>query len=113
MTTLEAYLTGDIFRDRADIAAVEKVLHETATTIVATFQNTHWPYEITREQTQASSFLSHSTTAMMIHASDLILNATGKKFSDLGYTLTLNDELIEQLSSNRELASTALLAAMQ
>jgi hypothetical protein len=45
VTALESYLTGDILRDRADVAAIEAVLRETALTIAATFRGTHWPYE--------------------------------------------------------------------
>lgn len=48
MTTLESYLTGDILRDRADIVVIETVLRETASTIAATFKDTHWPYEVIR-----------------------------------------------------------------
>jgi hypothetical protein len=58
VTTLESYLTGDILRDRADVAAIETVLRETASTIVATFRGTHWPYEVIRGVQPGSDSLS-------------------------------------------------------
>jgi len=49
LMTLETYLTDGIQPDRTDIAVIETVLRETASTIAATFNGTHWPYGAMRE----------------------------------------------------------------
>lgn len=74
MLTLEAYLSDGIYRDREDIAAIERVLVETGETIAENFevQTSDWPYEIRRQGVKTSRDFSQSTTAMMIRAIDLL-----------------------------------------
>lgn len=80
MLTLESYLNDGIHRDRDDIAAIERVLRETAVTINETFDASAkcWPYEIDGENKPVEQ-VSHSTTAMMINAIDQLcgLSANG------------------------------------
>jgi len=89
LVTLESYLTDGIQPDRADIAVIETVLRETASTIAATFNGTHWPYEVSRGSLNANEGLSQSTTAMMIRAVDLLIGKTGTTHAERGYPTIL------------------------
>jgi len=113
LTSLESYLTGDILRDRADIDAIEITVRETATTITATFMETHWPYEVKRgSQLSKPKVLSESTTAMMIRAIDLILNIAGEKSKNPSYAFDLDDKIVDGLQTNRKAAFGALLGSL-
>jgi hypothetical protein len=112
VTTLESYLTGEILRDRSDITAIENVLRETASTIAATFKSTHWPYEIIRGTAPKMGGLSQSTTAMMIHAIDLVLGVAGVNPQEPSYAFRLDKPLEEKLPSIRKSAFEALSAAI-
>jgi len=109
VTALESYLTGDVLSDRGDIATIESVLGETASTIEMTFKDTHWPYEVRRGAALTVGKLSQSTTAMMIHAIDLLLDTPETNGGKLGYVFTLNDDpLGKKLSCCRKTAADAL-----
>jgi len=110
MTTLESYLTGNVLRDRADIAAIERALHETAETIIATFNGSHWPYEVTRDAPFKKGNLSQSTTAMMIRAIDLVLAAQEANATEPSYTLDFDKSTVDQLDRIRQSAVASLRA---
>jgi hypothetical protein len=114
LTTLESYLTDGVIRDRADIGAVETMLHETASTIERTFNGTHWPYEVVRGAPPKQADLSHSTTAMMIRAVDLLLG-DGKatpQHAERGFPFDVGDTR-KQLSEIKQLSEEALLRALK
>jgi len=76
LLTLETYLREHIHRDREEIAAIERVLLETGKTIDQNYDGTTWPYEIHRDGDRTPKVAySQSTTAMMIRAIDLLLDA--------------------------------------
>lgn len=110
MQTLEAYLSDGIHRDREDIAAIERVLVETGETIVQHFSNktSDWPYEIRRQPTGEARGYSQSTTAMMIHAIDLLREAVPASARE-PYPLKLGD-LSKKLEKQRNAAFQVLVS---
>lgn len=93
--TLEDYLAGGIQRDRTDIEAVDRLLIDTANTIVSTFTGRSWPYEAKRNTSLERKDFSQSTTAMMIRALDFLLGQGGNE-PHPRYTFGLPDDLRDQ-----------------
>jgi hypothetical protein len=110
LQNLEAYLSDGIHRDREDIAAIERVLIETGETILQNFNDktNDWPYEILRHPSNEARGFSQSTTAMMIHAIDLLREAVPGGPRE-PYPFKLGD-LSEKLVEQREAAFKALVA---
>lgn len=110
MQTLEAYLSDGIVRDREDIATIERVLVETGDTIAQNFCGTtnDWPYEICRQGAKQPRIFSQSTTAMMIHAIDLLRESVPDSASE-PYPFRLGD-LSKRLLEQRQAAFKALVA---
>lgn len=110
MLTLDAYLSDGIHRDREDIAAIERILAETGETIVQKFDDKtkDWPYEIRRKDPDESREFSQSTTAMMIHAIDLLREAVPRGPCE-PYPFKLG-ALSERLGEQRKAAFKALVA---
>lgn len=110
MQTLEAYLSDGIHRDREDIAAIERVLVETGEMIVRNFDHktNDWPYEIRRQPSDEPRGFSQSTTAMMIHAIDLLREAVPGCARE-PYPFKLGG-LSEKLLEKRKAAFKALVA---
>jgi len=110
LLTLEAYLRDGMPLDREDIAAIERVLSETAETIEQNFNDktSDWPYEIGCNASQEARPFSQSTTAMMIHAIDLLREAAPSDAHE-PYPLRLGD-LGDKLEKQRVAAFGALVA---
>jgi hypothetical protein len=109
--TLEAYLSDGIHRDREDIAAIETVLLEIAETVVQNYNEmtNDWPYEIDRHASDGARSFSQSTTAMMIHAIDLLLEAVPSQTRQ-PYPFKLSRQVATRLSEKRAGAFKALVA---
>jgi len=110
LQTLESYLTESIHQDRADIAAIDVVLLETAATLKDASFGSHWPYEARRGKPLIDKGLSQSTNAMMIHAIDLLNGAAHPDAAQPRYPFKIEDELKEDLETIREASYTALSA---
>lgn len=109
MLTLESYLNDGIHRDRDDIDAIERVLRETAQTLAKSFVKRKgcWPYEIDNKGRSSIKGFSQSTTAMMIHAIDMLCNSNLNN-SKHPYQFYLGD-YIDDLKEVREKALSSLV----
>ena len=112
LQTLESYLTEGIHRDRADVEAIESVLHTTAATIRDTFLGRYWPYEARREGELLDQGLSQSTSAMMIRAIDLLLGSAHANAPLPRYPFELDSKLAKKLEEVRGFAEAELSTAI-
>jgi len=115
--TLEDYLAGDYHRDREDIIALERVLQETGKTMEATFreETSDWPYEcgVQDEEPSTTGSFSQSTSAMMIHALDLLLDGGRTRRVPAPYSFSLDNALSKALGNQRKKAREALAADLK
>jgi hypothetical protein len=99
---LDEYLTNQFHLDRQDLRAVEVLLGEAVTTLMATHSAKGWPYEVRPTGFNKPKGLSHSTTAMVLLAIEKTVGRGGRALQRLDLpqypALKLNDNLVQQLT---------------